>query len=95
VGELTSHKSHRAGYFKVFGVLTVLTIVELIIPEMKQLSKFAKFTSLSGLALAKAAVVAWFYMHLNEETKWLRFIALIPISAFIYALVVVLESLYR
>lgn len=89
-----SHKSHRAGYFKVFGVLTVLTAVELVIPDLDA-SKMAKFTSLSGLALAKAAVVAWFYMHLNEEKKWLRFIALIPISAFIYALVVVLESMFR
>ncbi len=89
-----SHKSHKAGYFKVFGLLTALTVIELIIPDMN-VSKFAKFTSLTGLAIGKAALVGWFYMHLNEESKWMRFIALIPISAFIYALVVVLESMYR
>jgi cytochrome c oxidase subunit 4 len=89
-----SHKSHKVEYFKVFVMLTLLTIVELLIPDMK-ISQFAKGSSLTFLALGKAALVAWSYMHLKEETKWLRFIALIPMSAFIYALVVVLESIYR
>jgi len=89
-----SHKSHKAEYFKVFILLTALTIIELIIPNVT-LSKLAKGSSLTFLALGKAALVGWSYMHLKEETKWMRFIALIPISAFIYAAVVVLESLYR
>jgi len=89
-----NHKSHRAEYFKVFIILTVLTIVELIVPNLT-LSKFAKGSSLTFLALGKAALVGWSYMHLKEETKWLRFIALIPISAFFYTLMVILESLYR
>ncbi len=89
-----NHKSHRAEYFKVFIILTVLTVVELIIPNLT-LSKFAKGSSLTFLALGKAALVGWSYMHLKEETKWMRFIALIPISAFCYTLMVNLESLYR
>ena len=89
-----THKSHKAEYFKVFLMLTALTIVELIVPTMK-ISQFAKGSSLTLLALGKAAIVAWSYMHLKEETKWLRWIALVPVSAFIYALVVILESLYR
>lgn len=88
------HKSHKKEYFKIFGVLTALTIVELVIPGMK-ISQFAKGSSLTFLALGKAAIVAWSYMHLKEETKWMRAVALVPISAFIYALVVILESLYR
>lgn len=88
------HVSHRREYFKVFLVLTALTIIELIIPNMT-LSKFAKGSSLTGLALGKAAIVGWSYMHLKDETKWMRFVALIPISAFFYALFVVLESMYR
>lgn len=89
-----THKSHKAEYFKVFLMLTALTIVELIVPTMK-ISQFAKGSSLTLLALGKAAIVAWSYMHLKEETKWLRWIALVPVSAFVYALVVILESLYR
>ncbi len=88
------HKSHRKEYFIVFLVLTALTIVELIIPNMT-LTQIAKGSSLIFLALGKATIVGWFYMHLNVETKWMRFIALIPISAFLYAAMVILESLYR
>jgi cytochrome c oxidase subunit 4 len=88
------HKSHKLEYFKVFLVLTALTIVELIIPGMK-ISQFAKGSSLTFLALGKACIVAWSYMHLKEETKWMRFVAMIPIAAFGYAAMVILESLYR
>ncbi len=89
-----NHKSHKAEYFKIFLVLTALTGVELVIPGMT-ISQFAKGSSLTFLALGKAAIVAWSYMHLKEETKWMRFVALIPISAFLYAVMVILESLYR
>lgn len=89
-----NHKSHKMEYFKVFLVLTALTIVELIIPGMK-ISQFAKGSSLTFLALGKACIVAWSYMHLKEETKWMKFVAMVPISAFFYAVMVILESLYR
>ncbi len=89
-----NHKSHKMEYFKVFLVLTALTAVELVIPGMT-ISHFAKGSSLTFLALGKACIVAWSYMHLKEETKWMKFVAMIPISAFIYAVVVILESLYR
>lgn len=89
-----SHKSHKKEYFAVFIALAVLTIIELLIPDMK-ITKFAKGSSLTLLAFGKAAIVAWYYMHLKEESKWMRFVALIPISALVYALVVILESLYR
>ncbi len=80
--------------YKVFFMLTALTIIELIIPNMT-LSKMAKGSSLTFLALGKAGIVGWSYMHLKDETKWMRFVALIPISAFFYAVFVVLESMYR
>ncbi len=89
-----NHKSHKMEYFKVFLVLTALTIVELVIPGMK-ISQFAKGSSLTFLALGKACIVAWSYMHLKEETKWMKFVAMVPISAFAYAVMVILESLYR
>ena len=89
-----SHENHKKEYFIIFFILTALTIIELIVPNMT-LSKFAKGSALTALALGKAALVGWFYMHLKQETKWMRFVALIPISAFLYATMVVLESLYR
>jgi len=90
-----AHTSHKKMYFAIFGALTLLTVLELIVPAMDNLSTFAKGSALTALACGKAFLVAYFFMHLNEETKWLKFIAAIPISAGIYALVVVLESLAR
>ena len=88
------HKSHKKEYFLVFIALAVLTGVELVIPGMK-ISQFAKGSSLTLLALGKAAIVAYYYMHLKDETPWMKFVALIPIAAFCYAAMVILESLYR
>lgn len=88
------HKSHKREYFKVFIVLTALTAIELVIPGMA-ISQFAKGSSLTFLALGKACIVAWSYMHLKEETKWMKFVAMIPIAAFFYAAMVILESIYR
>ncbi len=88
------HKSHTLEYMIVFVVLSVLTGLELAIPGLKT-EYYLKATGLIGLALGKAFVVAYFYMHLKEEKAWLRFIAALPISAGIFALVVILESIYR
>jgi cytochrome c oxidase subunit IV len=90
----SAHPSHRKEYYIVFFVLVILTALELAIPSMDAAYAF-KASSLVFLAIGKAFVVAYFYMHLNEETKWLKFIAAIPIAAALYATVVILETLYR
>lgn len=88
------HKSHTKEYIIVFVVLTVLTILELMIPGLKTAYAY-KAGGLVGLAVGKAMVVAYFYMHLKEETRWMKFIAAIPISAAVYAVVLMLESSFR
>lgn len=87
--------SHVRQYWVIFVVLAVLTAVEVWAAETGLFTKFQKGSVLTALALVKAGLVAWYYMHLNEERGWLRFIALIPVAAFAYAFVVTLESLYR
>ena len=88
------HKSHVKEYFIIFGVLAVLTALELIVFELD--IKYAiKASVIIGLAIGKAFVVAYYYMHLKDEGKMLKWIALVPISAAIYAFVVSLESIYR
>ena len=89
-----STKSHTKEYILIFVALAILTVVELFVPEMDA-SKVTKGSLLSALAVAKAGMVAWYFMHLKEERGWLRFIALIPLSAFLYAVVLILEALYR
>ena len=89
-----THKSHIKEYLIIFVVLAVLTALELMVPELNTAYSL-KASALVLLAIAKAFVVAWWYMHLNEEKKWLWFIAAIPISAAVYTVVLILESMYR
>lgn len=88
------HKSHTKEYVIVFFVLTFLTVLELMIPGLKTVYMY-KAVGLVGLAVGKACIVAYFYMHLKEETRWLKFIAAIPITAAFYAVALMLESLNR
>jgi len=83
--------SHTKKYLIIFAILAVLTAIEIAIPEMS-LDYTLHAVSLSFLAVIKAGLVGWYYMHLEFESNWLKFISLIPISAFIYAVVLMLET---
>ncbi len=89
-----AHKSHTKEYMLVFLALALLTVIELIIPELN-ISYGSKAFGLTLFAFAKAFCVGYFYMHLNEEKRWLKFIAIIPVSAFLYFIMLILESYYR
>ena len=88
------HKSHTVEYVIVFVVLSLLTGLELAIPGLNT-EYYLKAISLVGLAFGKAFVVAYFYMHLKEEKGWLKFIAALPILAVMFAVVLILESMFR
>lgn len=88
------HKSHTKEYIIVFFALTILTVLELMIPGL-QTKHLYKATALVFLAVSKALVVAYFYMHLKEETRWMKFIAAVPVSAALFAAVLIIESMYR
>ncbi len=92
--ETHEYHSHAKKYFLIFILLGVLTIAELFAAE-GGFSYVTKATSLTILALGKAFAVAYWYMHLDEEKGWLRFIAAIPMVAFIYGAVLILEVAYR
>ena len=92
--EHVPHVSHKKLYIIVFVVLTVLTILELMIPDLK-CAYWMKASSLTFLALGKAFLVAYIYMHLNEETKWMKFVAAIPAFAVVYATFIIVETIIR
>lgn len=92
-GDTQTYHSHKKKYLLIFLLLGVLTVIELFAAEWGNYT--AKVIALSALALAKALAVAYWYMHLEEEKAWLKFIAAIPMSAFAYAVVVILESTAR
>ena len=93
-GATTEYKGHTKLYVMVFIMLGVLTVAELIAAE-GGLPYAVKAASLTILAFGKAFAVAYWYMHLNEESKWLRLIAAVPISAGVYAVVLILETMFR
>jgi cytochrome c oxidase subunit 4 len=93
-GDAKQFKSHTTEYVVVFVALSLLTALELAIPGLK-IAYHLKAIGLVSLALGKAFVVAYFYMHLKEEKGWLRFIAAMPILAGLFAVALILESVYR
>lgn len=54
-------------YTAVFGVLAVITLVEVLLAEI--IASDVKVPFLVILSLCKAALVVWFYMHLNRDSR--------------------------
>ena len=78
----------------IWGVLAILTVLEIaaatVIPHGTP-----RWMALVLLAVAKAAFVALWFMHLRFERGWLKFIAVLPASAAVYAVVLMLEVVAR
>ena len=80
-------------YVVVFGVLSVLTLVELGVATTTGIARTAVVVALVSLAVAKAALIALFYMHLRFETGILRLTVLGPLVApAVYGIVLIAEA---
>ena len=75
---MTSDTHATPNYMAIFWWLAILTVVELAVVFMP-LSKITIGVLLCALALAKAALVAAYFMHLKFETKTLTWIAFTPL----------------
>ena len=80
-------------YFAVFLVLAVITLFEINVPSFGAygIPKGAQITMLIATAVAKATLVALYYMHLKYEPLVLRYVPLVPlglVAILILALVV-------
>lgn len=73
--------AHRVQYVVVFALLGVLTLVELGLVRTSGIPRTALVAGFVALALAKAALIALFYMHLRFETGILRLTVLAPLLA--------------
>jgi cytochrome c oxidase subunit 4 len=90
------HGGGRTQYVVVFGLLGVLTLVELGVAGTSGIPRTAALIAFVGLALAKAALIALFYMHLRFETRILRLTVLAPLVApAIYGVVLIAEVTAR
>ncbi|MGO9455223.1 MAG: cytochrome C oxidase subunit IV family protein [Candidatus Binataceae bacterium] len=80
-----SHEEHQTNYIAIFIYLSVLTGIELLVYAMN-FPTVLKVGLLVALALAKAVMVAMYFMHLALERKGLWVIAAVPmvLVAFCY-----------
>ena len=91
------HPSHKATYVTIFFVLGFLTVLEIYVPEVysSEWSGTTKMLLLCLLAIIKAGLVGAFFMHLIWETRWLRWIAYMPIYMGFAVIIIMLETVYR
>jgi cytochrome c oxidase subunit 4 len=66
-------------YLKVWGALLVLTVLEYFYAKLMAGSMMKLILGLMFLAGIKAALVAWYFMHVKFEGKWV-FGLIIPAS---------------
>ena len=99
-GESAEHGGHGnmvGTYITIFLILAFLTVLEVFIPQVYS-GKWdgnLKMILLCILAFAKAILVAFYFMHLKWEAKWVKWIAAMPIYMGIFVIVIMLESVYR
>ena len=87
---------NRKQYVQVFIVLTVLTALEVGVVYVPDINRVLLVIALVGLALTKAGIVGWFFMHLGHETKALKLTVALPFAApATYAFVLIAEATWR
>ncbi len=93
----TQGKASRKIYWVIFVVLAVLTALEVGVANPSLgIGKTAVAFALVGMALSKAALVGWFYMHLNHEMKALKLTVALPFFfPALYAVVLIAEAGWR
>lgn len=92
---MSAHTSRRS-YLLVFVVLIVLTLAELGVVYVPGIGKAALVLALVLLALAKAGLVLFYFMHLGGESRGLKLTVLTPfVLPAIYAVVLMAEAQWR
>ena len=96
-GQVVEKDSMRGTFMWVFFWLTFLTVIELFVPPVysAEWNSTTKMLLLCLLAGGKALLVACYFMHLKWETKWTRYVALMPIYMGVFVIIIMLETVYR
>ena len=85
----------RKEYWVIFAWLTALTAIEVGIVYIP-MNIGLLISALCGLALAKAGLVGYYYMHLNHETSPLRWSVIVGMMIpVVYALALIAEGMWR
>ncbi len=88
--------STRRESLLVFVVLGVLVLFELGIVKMPGIPRGPAMVALIALAISKALLIGFFFMHLRSETRALKLTVLMPfLFPAAYALVLVGDAAWR
>jgi caa(3)-type oxidase subunit IV len=80
----------------VFAGLLVLLLVEVALARTPGIERGAVRVALLSVALAKAVLIGFFFMHLRHETRVLRWTVLGPLALpGLYALVLMADAAWR
>jgi caa(3)-type oxidase subunit IV len=80
----------------VFGGLLVMLAVEVALVKMPGIARDQLRLALLALAVAKAVLIGFFYMHLKSETRVLRLTVLGPLAfPAVYALALMADAAWR
>jgi len=86
----------RKEYWFIFLMLFILTVLEVGVVFVEGISKGHIVAVLTIMALVKAALVGLFFMHLNHETKIVRWGVILPLMVpFFYAAVLIADAIVR
>jgi cytochrome c oxidase subunit IV len=86
-----THAHKATNYMAIFWWLAALTAIEIAV-IFPGFPKLVVGTLLVALAVAKAALVAMYFMHLRFETRTLGYIALTPLAIGTLLLLVLLPD---
>ena len=104
--------SHKALIWKVFTILSIITLVEVFLGILKPdllfhsnflwgfLPDFAKSSSLNWtfliLTLVKAYYIMWYFMHIADEKKMLKWFIVSPLIIYVsyLAALILIEGNY-
>jgi caa(3)-type oxidase subunit IV len=83
-------------YLQVFAVLCVLTAAEIGVVYVPGIARGLLIAALTLMALAKAALVLIYFMHLGEESRGLKLTVLIPFALpAMFALALMADAVWR
>lgn len=72
-----SHASHPS-YVKIWGILVVLLVVSVLGPTLGLF--WLTLLTAFGIAVVKAVMVASYFMHLNVEKRYIKYLFLILLA---------------
>lgn len=82
-------------YLFIFLGISLMTLGQVLIFEYAGLPSLANSVIQTLIALVKVILVAYYFMHLKDESTWLKFIASIPVFAIIYTVFITVETIVR